>query len=228
MVKEYSLMRDGDLKLSENFTVREFYCHDGSDKILIDTELVEILQSIRDAFGKPITINSAYRNATYNKKIGGATNSQHVYGKAADIRVEGVPPFAVAAWMEKHIRSAGKHACGYYPIQLFCHVDSRSNPTLFQEYSRGKTRGVSTFGFGTKYEQYLKKEEEVTQEQFNKIMDAYFAEKAKEDPSEWSQEARDWATKNGIIEGDGNGTYRWKSAVTREEAVTMLYRAQGK
>lgn len=224
MVKTYSLKKDGETQLSKNFKVREFYCHDGSDKILIDTELVEILQSIRDAFGKPITINSAYRNATYNKKIGGAKNSQHVYGKAADIRVNGVPPFAVAAWMERHIESAGKHTCGYYPIQLFCHVDSRSAPTLFQEYSRGKTRGVSTFGFGTKYEQYLKEEEEVTQEQFNSMMDAYLAEKAKENPSEWSQEARDWAVNNGIVEGDGNGTYRWKSAVTREEMAQMLMR----
>lgn len=224
MVKTYSLKKDGDKQLSENFKVREFACHDGSDTVLIDTELVDILQAIRDAFGKPITINSAYRNAKYNKKIGGATNSQHVYGKAADIRVEGVPPFAVAAWMEQHIKSAGKHACGYYPIQLFCHVDSRSNPTLFQEYSRGKTRGVSTFGFGTKYEQYLKKEEEVTQEQFNSMMDIYLSEKAKEYPSEWSQEARDWAVSNGIIEGDGNGAYRWKSAVTREEMAQMLMR----
>ena len=224
MVKTYSLKKDGDKQLSKNFKVREFYCHDGSDKVLIDTELVEILQSIRDAFGKPITINSAYRNVTYNKKIGGAKNSQHVYGKAADIRVDGVPPFAVAAWMEQHIKSVGKHACGYYPIQLFCHVDSRSAPTLFQEYSRGKTRGVSTFGFGTKYSQYLKKEEEMTQEDFNKMMDVYLAEKANEDPSEWSQEARDWATKNGIIEGDGNGAYRWKSAVTREEMAQMLMR----
>lgn len=224
MVKEYSLTRDGDLKLSENFTVREFYCHDGSDKILIDSELVDILQSIRDAFGRAVTINSAYRNAEYNAKVGGASNSQHVYGKAADIRVEGVPPFAVAAWMEQHIRSAGKHACGYYPIQLFCHVDSRSTATLFQEYSRGKTRGVSTFGFGTKYEQYLKKEEEVTQEQFNSMMEVYLSEKAKEDPSEWSQEARDWAVNNGIIEGDGNGAYRWKSAVTREEMAQILMR----
>lgn len=224
MVKTYSLKKDGDKQLSANFKVREFACHDGSDTVLIDTELVDILQAIRDAFGKPITINSAYRNTTYNKKIGGATNSQHVYGKAADIRVKGVPPFAVAAWMEKHINSEGKHACGYYPIQLFCHVDSRSAPTLFQEYSRGKTRGVSTFGFGTKYEQYLKKEEEVTQEQFNSMMEVYLSEKAKEDPSEWSQEARDWAVNNGIIEGDGNGAYRWKSAVTREEMAQILMR----
>lgn len=224
MVKTYSLKKDGETQLSANFKVREFACNDGSDTVLIDTELVDILQAIRDAFGKPITINSAYRDATYNKKIGGATNSQHVYGKAADIRVDGVPPFAVAAWMEKHIKSAGKHACGYYPIQLFCHVDSRSNPTLFQEYSRGKTRGVSTFGFGTKYEQYLKKEEEVTQEQFNSMMEVYLSGKAKEGPSEWSQEARDWAVNNGIVEGDGNGAYRWKSAVTREEMAQILMR----
>lgn len=224
MVKEYSLMRDGDLKLSENFTVREFYCHDGSDKILIDSELVDILQSIRDAFGRAVTINSAYRNAEYNAKVGGASNSQHVYGKAADIRVEGVPPFAVAAWMEKRIRSAGKHACGYYPIQLFCHVDSRSTPTLFQEYSRGKTKGVSSFGFGEKYTQYLKEEDDMTQEDFNKMADAYFAARAELAPQDWSEEARRWAEGLGVVQGDPDGNKRYQSYVTREEAVAMLHR----
>lgn len=225
MVKEYSLMRDGDLKLSENFTVREFYCHDGSDKILIDSELVDVLQAIRDAFGRAVTINSAYRNAEYNAKVGGASNSQHVYGKAADIRVEGVPPFAVAAWMEKHIRSAGKHACGYYPIQLFCHVDSRSTPTLFQEYSRGKTKGVSSFGFGEKYTQYLKEEEEeMDQTTFNRMMEVWLEDRAKQQPGEWSAEDRKWAEETGIIQGDPDGNKRYQSYVTREEAVAMLRR----
>lgn len=35
-VKTYSVKRDGNIKLSSNFTVNEFACHDGSDTVLID------------------------------------------------------------------------------------------------------------------------------------------------------------------------------------------------
>ena len=66
-IKTYSLKADGDRQLTENFRIREFACHDGSDKILIDDQLPQLLQEIRDYFGKPVTINSAYRNAAYNK-----------------------------------------------------------------------------------------------------------------------------------------------------------------
>ena len=77
-VKEYSLKRDGNQKVSADFRVREFRCKDGSDKILLSPETVKIIQSVRDYFGKPVTINSAYRTPQYNKKVGGASNSQHV------------------------------------------------------------------------------------------------------------------------------------------------------
>ena len=70
-IKTYSRKKQGNLKLSANFTVKEFACKDGSDKILVDSELVSVLQKIRDHFGKAITINSAYRNASYNKNVGG-------------------------------------------------------------------------------------------------------------------------------------------------------------
>ena len=49
----YSLERDGEKSLSKNFKVREFRCKDGSDPIFIDSELVEILQKVRDHFGSP-------------------------------------------------------------------------------------------------------------------------------------------------------------------------------
>lgn len=46
---------------------------------------VNILQPLRDAVGTPIKINSGYRCTSLNKAIGGAANSQHVTGQAADI-----------------------------------------------------------------------------------------------------------------------------------------------
>ena len=43
------------------------------------------LQLIRDEYGKPIRVNSGYRSPEYNKEIGGATKSQHMYARAADL-----------------------------------------------------------------------------------------------------------------------------------------------
>ena len=88
-IKAYSYAKDGNRKLSANFAVKEFRCKDGSDPIFIADELVTLLQKIRDHFGKSVTITSAYRTAAHNKAVKGATYSQHCYGKAADIRVEG-------------------------------------------------------------------------------------------------------------------------------------------
>ena len=60
-IKTYSMKRDGNKKISNNFSVCEFACKDGNDKVLIDTDLVQILQKIRDHFLKPIVVNSGYR-----------------------------------------------------------------------------------------------------------------------------------------------------------------------
>lgn len=121
-VKLYSKSKEGNTKLSTNFKVSEFACKDGSDVVLIHPELVEILQKIRTHFGKAVSINSGYRTPTYNKKIGGATYSQHQYGTAADIRVNGVTPKQVAQYVETLIPNKG--GIGIY--QTFTHVDTRS------------------------------------------------------------------------------------------------------
>lgn len=90
-VKTYSLKADGDKNLSEHFRVREFRCKDGTDKILIDTNLVKMLEKIRAKLAEKlggevkININSGYRTKAHNKKIGGSTTSKHCKGKAADI-----------------------------------------------------------------------------------------------------------------------------------------------
>lgn len=143
-IKTYSLKKDGNTKLSENFIVKEFACKDGSDKILIDTELVKVLQKIRDHFGKPITINSAYRNATYNKKIGGASKSQHILGTASDIVVKGVAPLKVAQYAESLLDNSG--GIGLY--KTFTHVDVRTKKVRWDNTS-GKEVSVSDFGGNT-------------------------------------------------------------------------------
>ena len=121
VINAYSKAQNGNEKLTANFKVKEFACKDGSDPIFIAPELVEILQKIRTHFGKSVTINSGFRTATYNKKIGGATYSQHLYGKASDIVVNGVKPKEVAKYVETLMPNKG--GIGIY--STFVHVDVR-------------------------------------------------------------------------------------------------------
>lgn len=122
-IKAYSKAKDGNKKLSKNFRVKEFACTDGSDPIFIDSALVEILQKLRDHFGKPVTITSAYRTPGKNKTCGGTTYSQHLYGKAADIKINGVTPKKVASQAEKLMPKTG--GIGVY--KTFTHIDVRSS-----------------------------------------------------------------------------------------------------
>ena len=129
MLEVFSLAKDGGRRLSANFTVREFACKDGSDPVFVDTELVQVLQSIRDRFGSPVVITSAYRTAAHNKAVGGAAYSQHLYGRAADIRVAGVSVETLAAYAEKLLPDTG--GIGRYPVRSgrptgWVHVDVRA------------------------------------------------------------------------------------------------------
>ena len=123
MIRQYSLAKDGNRKLAPDFKVREFRCKDGSDEILVDEALVLLLQCIREHFGKAVTITSGYRTAAHNKAVGGAVYSQHQYGRAADIRVSGVPVEQLAAYAETLLPGTG--GIGRYPAKGFVHVDVR-------------------------------------------------------------------------------------------------------
>ena len=80
---------------SAHFKASEFKCHDGTEvpaKFYANLQkLMALLEQIRTACGgRAVIINSGYRTAAYNKKVGGAPLSQHLLAKAADIRVEGM------------------------------------------------------------------------------------------------------------------------------------------
>ena len=126
-IKAYSLKKDGNVRLSTNFKVKEFACQDGSDPIFIDSELVSVLQKIRNHFGKPVTITSAYRTPKHNKTVGGTTYSQHLYGRAADIKVQGIAPSEVVKYAETLLDEGG---IGIY--NTFTHIDVRSTKSRWQ------------------------------------------------------------------------------------------------
>ena len=127
-IKAYSKAKDGNKKVSTNFRVKEFACTDGSDPIFIDSDLVNVLQKIRTHFGKAVTITSAYRTPGKNKAVGGTTYSQHLYGKAADIKVNGVSPKKVAAYAETLLKNKG----GIGTYSTFTHVDTRATKSRWK------------------------------------------------------------------------------------------------
>lgn len=130
--------RGKQVKLSSNFYLREFECKCGKCKnTIIDKNLVNSLQLIRDHFNKPIIINSAYRCAKHNKAVGGATLSKHRFGMAADIVVKGVAPEIVAAYAE----SIELKGIGLYPT--FVHVDTRRSKSFWYG---AQQEARSTFG----------------------------------------------------------------------------------
>ena len=117
----YSKAKDGNKKLSDHFKVKEFACHDGTDTVFVSDALVQVLEQIRRHFGKPVNINSGYRTEAHNKANGGAAYSQHKYGMAADISIQGVTPGQIAAYAETLLTGTG--GSGIY--KSFCHVDVR-------------------------------------------------------------------------------------------------------
>ena len=73
---------------------------------------------------------------------------------------------------------------------------------------------------------YNRKEEDddMTKEDVLKIIREYEADKAKQDPGEWSREDREWAEGIGLIAGDGAGNMQYKSPATREQMMVFLHR----
>lgn len=118
LCKVYKVLND--FKLTKNFMLHEFVCKDGSGELMIDLPSIELLQKLRDYFGKPVYITSAYRSPEYNKQVGGVKNSYHLQGRAFDIYIEGVTPSKVAEIAEK----IGFTGIGIY--DEFTHVDTRN------------------------------------------------------------------------------------------------------
>lgn len=129
-IREYSLARDGSRRLAPDFQVRELRCRDGTDTVMVDEVLTVVLQCIREHFGKAVTITSGYRTAAHNAAVGGAKSSQHLLGRAADIRVQGISVEDVAAYTESLMPDWG--GVGRYPVKAgrttgWVHVDTRAD-----------------------------------------------------------------------------------------------------
>lgn len=119
--------RQAGVSGTKHFKISEFRCK-GSGTLPnggIDNNLILKLEELRYALGgKALVINSGYRSPSHNKRVGGASKSQHLYGKAADIVVRGVSPSRVYTAALKLFNGVGKY-------NTFTHVDTRANKARF-------------------------------------------------------------------------------------------------
>ena len=115
---------------SEHFSHKELNCHCGCKTPaaveLNLTNLATNLERLRVLVGGPLSINDAYRCVSENKRVGGVMNSQHLFGKAADIDTGSLSNAAFAALAAK-VPLFNLGGIGMYPSQHFVHVDYRSN-----------------------------------------------------------------------------------------------------
>lgn len=125
-VDTYSVSEQGALYVAKNFKVTEFKCNDGTDIVKISKRLAELLQIIRDHFNTQVIITSGYRTEQYNAEVGGASQSQHLYGRAADIIVSGKTPLEVYNYVNSIIKGY-TGGIGCYRSKGFVHVDVRPN-----------------------------------------------------------------------------------------------------
>ena len=109
-------------QVSKYFKRKEFACKCGCGFDTVDVDLLRVLEDVREWFNSPVSINSACRCTTHNKKVGGRESSQHLKGRASDIVVKGITPEEVYEYIDsKYIDTLG---LGSY--NTFTHIDSRS------------------------------------------------------------------------------------------------------
>lgn len=124
-------------QITKNFNFEEFKSKDGAKTPLeAKINIVKLacnLQRLRDYLNKPIIINSGYRSPNHNKNVGGAKNSQHVTGKASDIRVSGISPEKIKEAIEHLILKGDMLQGGIGIYNTFVHYDIRKGKARWDE-----------------------------------------------------------------------------------------------
>lgn len=106
-----------DFRLTKNFSLREFQCP-CCGQVKIDSNLVYLLQVLRDSINRPIIITSGYRCPKHNKEVGGENNSYHLQGLAVDI----TGSFNIKE-VSEIAKSIGFRGIGIYGLKNFIHLD---------------------------------------------------------------------------------------------------------
>ena len=108
---------------TKNFKVSEFACKCGCGKDDIDQRVMKMAQTILDALGVPVKVNSGCRCEKHNAKVGGVKGSKHTKGLAADLACE--KGAAVMFDTVKKLHAEGKLPDLDYCIRYktFIHID---------------------------------------------------------------------------------------------------------
>ena len=114
--------------MNRYFKRSEFACKCGCDFAAVDVELLDVLTDIRETYGRPVKITSACRCETHNRKVGGAKDSMHPKGMAADIQVEGYSP----AKIEQYLLGKYPGKYGIAASTTFTHIDVREKPARWK------------------------------------------------------------------------------------------------
>ena len=103
------------MRLSPHFTLSEFTKSQTAERKGIDntpepihiksmeTLCLNVLEPIREHFGKPMTVNSGYRSVDLCEAIGSSRKSQHTKGEAADFEIPGIDNHLVASWIRDNL-----------------------------------------------------------------------------------------------------------------------------
>lgn len=110
--------------LSPHFSRSEFACKCGCGFDTVDAELLVMCETIRQHYDAAVIITSGCRCEAHNVAVGGAVDSTHLVGRAADIVAEGVQPervqeYCTRIWPDKY--GIGSYGWG-------THIDSRTAP----------------------------------------------------------------------------------------------------
>lgn len=118
------------MKLTSNFSLSEFECKCGCDMPeYVEKNIIELannLQFLRNVVGQ-IDLTNAYRCKEHNADVGGAVNSQHLEGKAADIKSSAFNPEQIGIIIDNLMNAELFELGGIGLYNTFTHVDIRGS-----------------------------------------------------------------------------------------------------
>lgn len=122
------------MKVGEFFELEEFRCKDGTPYpsawiVSRLRPLVRELDELRRRVG-PLVVVSGFRTTAYNRQIGGARGSQHVEGRAADVRPLNAPIEQLRVVVRHRLLEPGCRLRGVGWYNRFVHVDNRPSTRL--------------------------------------------------------------------------------------------------
>ena len=147
-VKTYSLKKDGNKYCSEHTQVKEMRCFDGTDKILIDEKLMEMIEKLFSALKcKKYIITSGYRTPSHDKSVGGNGSGQHTKGTAVDCYFYGADGKIISSKEASCIAQdlGFKGIANITKKYQEIHLDMRSSGKWYGDETKGTSNITSDF-----------------------------------------------------------------------------------